>query len=319
VVAGDGCAGVGRAGGGDGCAGVGRTGGGAKSRTLEAHTRVHHRGSGPPPPTKAPAQPRRVQLTDSDRELLAFAAEHRLVHVDQIGVLLGVGRRAASDRFGRLTRAGLLVRDPSRLYRQPGTYQLTREGLKASGSDLPRPRPDSQSAVHDIGVGWVWLAARAECFGLLNEIVSERRMRSHDGTEEGRREPFGVRLGGVGPAGRDRLHYPDLLLVTRERLRIALELELTGKDRMRREKILAGYGADPRIDAVVYLVEIDKPGIGRAIQDSARRLGISDLIHIQRVRWDASKLAQAADPRAADRARGSERRTAVDLIAEAAR
>ena len=260
-----------------------------------------------------------MQINDRDRELLAFAAEHRLVCVDQIEVLLGACSRSASDRLGRLSQAGLLVRDPSRVYRQPGTYQVTREGLNGIGSDLPRPRPDSASPVHDIGVGWVWLAARAGWFGPLLEIVSERRMRSHDGTESGRRNPFGVRLGGVGRAGHERLHYPDLLLATADGDRIALELELTGKERTRRETILGGYGADPRIDSVVYLVEIDKPSIGRAIQASARSLGISDLVHVQRLRWSSPDQQLARDPRAANRSRASERPAGAKRMTEAAR
>ena len=59
--------------------------------------------------------------------------------------------------------------------------------------------------------------------------------------------------------GRERLHYPDLLLITprgapdRAGARAVLE-----RTRTRREKILAGYAADARIDAVLYLVK-DRP------------------------------------------------------------
>jgi hypothetical protein len=63
---------------------------------------------------------------------------------------------------------------------------------------------------------------------------------------------------------------------------VAVELELTAKSRARRERILAGYGSDPRIDAVLYLV--DQPALATSIQASARRLGISQLIHVQWVR-----------------------------------
>jgi hypothetical protein len=85
----------------------------------------------------------------------------------------------------------------------------------------------------------------------------------------------------VGPGGRPRLHYPDLLLVTPEGHRIAVELELSSKGRARRDRILAGYGADARIEVVLYLVE--QTALARAIQSSARRLGISSLVHVERV------------------------------------
>ena len=105
-------------------------------------------------------------------------------------------------------------------------------------------------------------------------------MRSDDGRAagdeaalDGRRHRHGVRLGGVGPGGRERLHYPDMVIVTETGHRVALELELTGKPRVRRERILAGYGADPRIDAG-RLPRRPSRAVGRAIQRSAARIGI---------------------------------------------
>jgi hypothetical protein len=121
--------------------------------------------------------------------------------------------------------------------------------------------------------------------------------------------------GRVGQArrGRERTGYPDLLLIDRDGHRIAVELELSAKDRPRREKILAGYAADARIDAILYLV--DRPAIGAAISASARRYGMSDLVHVQAVRWGkdappvmgdraATRAAGRAPTRAATRAPG---------------
>ena len=113
---------------------------------------------------------------------------------------------------------------------------------------------------------------------------------------------FGVRLGGYGPGGRPRLHYPDLLLVTPDGRRVAVELELSSKGRTRREKILRGYAADRDIDAVVYLV--DNPAVGRAIRTSAARVGSSGRIQVQPVRWAGSHSPRdggAAIARAATR------------------
>ncbi len=237
-----------------------------------------------------------MHLTDNDRELLAFLAEHQLVRREQVEVLLGVAAQTAGRRLVSLGKAGLIRKDPSSFLHQPGTFQIAQRGLDAIGSDLRPPRRDSRTPVHDIGLGWLWLAARAGAFGPLQEIVSERRMRSHDGTEAGRGDPFGVRL----MAGRDGLHYPDVLLATADGRRIAVELELTRKARPRLEKILAGYAADPRIDAVVYLVEVDKLQIGNEIQAATRRLGISDLIHVRRVRWGDEEPQRRAHACAAE-------------------
>lgn len=209
-------------------------------------------------------------------------AEHRIVLLGHVQRLLSSSPSAASRRLGGLASAGYVRRDPF-FHRQAACHQITRSGLAAIESELPAPRADLRSYRHDVGLAWLWLAAHGGTFGPLEKVVAERRMRSHDGTEEGRAEPFAVRLGGIDRGGRDALHYPDLLLVDRSGRRIALELELTGKGRARREKILGGYGADARIDAVLYLS--DKPAIRGAIAGTARRLGISTLVHVQRASW----------------------------------
>lgn len=233
------------------------------------------------------ARRRTVQLTERDRRLLQFAAEHRFVITEQVAVLLQIGHKTADERLRALRDGGYLVRSRE-LYRGPAQHRLTRAGLRAIGSDLPVPGPPDLSMYgHDVGLGWLMLAARRGRFGPVQEVVSERRMRSDDGrrASEARagagRERHGVRLGGVGPGGRERLHYPDLVLVTASGHRIAFELELTSKPARRRETILAAYGGDRRIDAVVYLVT--SPAAGRAVERSARRVGISDLVRVHRV------------------------------------
>jgi hypothetical protein len=245
-----------------------------------------------------------VQITERDRLVLAFAAEHRLVHAAHVGVLLGVTADTAGARLRALATTGMLEGD-HRLHAQPTWDRIRPPGLRMIASSLPPPRrADLDAHRHDVGVAWLWLAARRGAFGSVDQIVSERRMRSHDGTAEGRGRPFGVRLGGFGPHGHDRLHYPDLLLETSTGHRVALELELTSKGRTRREHILGAYAGDARVEAVVYLV--DKPAVGRAISHSAARLGISDRVHIQRVSFD-DPLAEKGPQRASERTRRAER------------
>jgi len=129
-------------------------------------------------------------------------------------------------------------------------------------------------------------------------------MRSEDARREDDRARHGVRLGGVGPNGRDRLHYPDMVVVTASGHRVAFELELSGKGRDRRERILAGYAADRRIDAVIYLV--DRRAVGKLIERSAAAIGISDLVRVQSVRLDGSQPSPGA---ARTVERGQARRT----------
>jgi hypothetical protein len=241
--------------------------------------------------------PRPAPITPHDQALLAFLARHRMVRTDHVQTLLGVSASVARARLARLAAAELVVGEVV-FHRQPACWQITRRGLAAVGSRLPTPRRDLAGHTHDIGVAWLWLAAREGAFGPLRELYAERELRSADGP--GRRpEPgLAVRVGGVGPHGGERLHYPDLLLVSERGQRVAIELELTSKSRTRRELILSAYGADPSIDHVLYLVR-DRQ-VGNAITASARRLGLEGLVHVQGV--------TLADPtRPPDVSRGAQR------------
>jgi hypothetical protein len=233
----------------------------------------------------------RTPLTPRDLTLLDFAARHRLILGSHAQTLLGVSPGVAGRRLRALTTGGYIV--ATRVFAsQPACYQISRDGLAVVGSDLPLPRLDLRAYAHDVGVAWLWLAGLRGSFGPLAQMVAERTLRSEDaraaslaraaGTSgDPLRQPWGIRLGGSGPHGRERLHYPDLLLVTPQGQRIAVELELSSKGKSRRERILAGYGSDARMTSVLYLV--DGTSVGRAVEASARRLGMGSLVHVQPV------------------------------------
>ena len=224
------------------------------------------------------------RLTERDLLTLAFAAEHRFVLALHVAGLLGTSTDAATSRLGALARSGYLRYE--RKLAGPGSYQVTRRGLGATGSQLPKPREmDLGTYDHEVGLAWLALSARRGCFGDLHETISERRMRSADGRTEDPDQRLGVRLPGVGPHGGERRHYPDLLLETVSGHQVAVELELTPKGRARTEEILGGYAMAPRIDAVLYLVE--SPTLRASLERSAARLGISSMVHVQPVRFGA--------------------------------
>ncbi len=250
------------------------------------------------PKRRGAGKPRRPQLGEQDLELLWFLAEHRMALPGHVAALLGSSVPAASSRLTRLVDGGYVRKDPL-FYKQPVMYLIARAGLAVLGSALPTPRRDVHAYEHDAGVAWLWIAARHGTFGPIREILGERRMRSHDGARDQDAEPLAVKLGGVGPGGRESLHYPDLLLRTADARRVALELELSSKGRVRLNKIMAGYAADPRIDGVVYLVPT--AALARSVTAAARRAGIPELVHIQRVR-STVKSPAAPPARAAQRA-----------------
>lgn len=231
----------------------------------------------------------RTRITERDRELLGFLAEQRVTAVEVLMAFLSTSRAAANGRLRALVRLGLLERH--RVFDGESTFfQITSRGLDVLGSTIAAPRLDLRSYRHDLGVASLTLAARQGSFGPVREVLPERVLRSRDTVLANAGEQrFAVRLGGTGPGGRERLHYPDLLVMTSSGHRVAIELELSGKGITRRERILAGYAADPRIDAILYLVQ-DR-GLARQLAASARRLGISRIVHVQPVR-----LERAAAP-----------------------
>lgn len=232
-----------------------------------------------------------MRLGDADRQVLAYAAEHRFVLAIQVAELLGTSENSASTRLRRLGAAGLMTAD--RRLAGSAAHQITRTGIRAAGSPLQAPRAvDLGVYDHDLGLAWLWLAAGQGRFGPLRAVVSEREMRSADGRESDPRERFGVRLPGVGGRGGPRLHYPDMLLETRSGHRVAVELELTGKPPRRLAEIMGGYALDARVDAVLYLAETE--GLRRAIEHAAARAGVSQMVHVHPVRFTAGSGAIGA-------------------------
>ena len=122
-----------------------------------------------------------MQITERDRRMLAFAADHRFVLGAHIATLLGISTPAASARLRALRDAGYLKH--SRPFQdEPRHYQATTAGLRAISSDLRRPpQVDLSLYRHDAGLAWLTVAAERGMFGPLRQVVPERQMRSLDG------------------------------------------------------------------------------------------------------------------------------------------
>lgn len=259
----------------------------------------------------------RAQLTDRDRRILSFCAEHRFVLAPHVALLFDSSVAAASRRLATLAGAGYLNRE--RRYRaEPHAYWVTRSGLGAAGSDLGSPRAlDPALYAHDVGVAWLAAAAHRGAFGELVRITCERRMRSEDRRAAEPEARHGIRCAAAGGWSQGRgpgLHYPDLVVVTASGQQVALELERSVKGIARRERILSAYACDPRLDAVVYLVETE--AARRALLGSARRVGLDDRLRVHSYRWaggrepgtaPAPRRARDALPASA----GTPRRSAV--------
>jgi len=219
-----------------------------------------------------------AQQRSRDREVLGFLAEHRFGIAPQVSVLLGCSPRVAQDQLRALAHAGF-ARSAPIFAAKPWTWRITATGLQAIGAALAPPSLDLSHYAHDLGLGWLWLAARSGTFGELAAVHSERSMRSHDARITASGESFGVGLGMLGPRGGEQRHYADLLLDTRAGRRVAVELELSGKSARRLQEIMLSYAGDARIDAVLYLVPTRR--LATRIEQAARDAGIARLVHIQ--------------------------------------
>lgn len=228
-------------------------------------------------------------ITDRDRQLLALLAEHRVMVVPQLAMGLRVAPSTAAKRVKKLSDRGLLTA-ATRFEGQPKPVLITRAGLAEIESDLKPPTENRGEYRHDIGVGWLHLAAEQGVFGEIAELRLDREMQQRDsrsGLEDLR---VGIELDNYGARGPDH-HYPDLLLTTTGGKRVAIELELSAKSPKRLEDIIYGYAHDLRIDAVLYLVESEK--IGRAVARAARDAGIGPQVHVQRLARDGIHGAPA--------------------------
>ena len=233
--------------------------------------------------------PRPALTDDRDREILRLLAEHRVMVVPQLAVAFpDLSARALDARLQRLaespehdqTRGGLIaIHD---IFKdQPAGVSITGDGLRLIESRIRAPRVDYKAYRHDIGVGWLHLAAGQGVFGTLTGVRLERELRSADRRADREGLPAGIGVGTVARGGRRSRHYPDLLMTTTAGHQVAVELELTAKSTDRLRQIMRAYASDHRIAAVLYLVP-DAAGT-RRIETAARRAGIASLVHVQRL------------------------------------
>lgn len=239
-----------------------------------------------------------VPLDETDLALLGPLAEHRILTVPQVALLLGVGERTAARRLNRLARARL-VRIQRIFTGMPAAAAISGAGLRALGSPLRAPQLNLNEYRHEVGVAWLWLAARAGSLGEVAFVTAERSMRAQDAAAVARGDTvrWGVGLGLLGRHGAPERHYPDLMLVTAAQQRIAVELELTGKSARRMVRIMTAYASEARVDHLLYLAADAR--IAGGVREAARRAGVGSRVHVQLLARDGIAGAPIANLRAA--------------------
>jgi hypothetical protein len=243
-----------------------------------------------------------ISPTEREASVLGPLAEHRILIVPQVALLLGVSDGTALRRLRQLENARLL--ELQGIFKGlPLAATIRSRGLRALGSSLKPPQLNFNEYRHDVGVGWLWLAARAGSLGELRGLTTDRRMQAEDAVAiaAGRGSRWGVGVGLLGSHGKPQRHYPDLMLDMATGHRVAVELELTAKSSRRLSRIMTGYASDARIDSVLYLAA--NRSIATRVKESARRAGIPERVHVQLLAPDGIAGAEVGRVRRAAPAR----------------
>ena len=222
-------------------------------------------------------------MGDAEREVLVFAAAHRLIAADQVDVLLA-NQSAGDVATESLVAAGLLR--PVRLFASVrGCYAITPAGLAAIESPLGVPTVDLGDVRREIAAGWVWLRSRDGRFDADAVVLSEREMLAHDiavASEPSRERPYGLRVPGFRSDNDAGVDHPDVLLVFHDGW-AAVHVQLGSIAPQRLAALLLAYGADERYGRLVFLVEQEE--VAQQIEAAAVSAGVATMISVAWFRW----------------------------------
>jgi hypothetical protein len=218
-------------------------------------------------------------VDDHDRQLLAFAAVHPFVLADHALEFLGVDRRTVEHRLATLEQARLLRSERLRAG-WPALIRITASGLATIDSRLPVPTLPPAGLRKQIGLVWLWLAARRGALGECDRVLSTREQRGLDHAAKNTVGSERPTLFGSGDRtyGLAELRYPDLMLVAGAD-RVAVHLQLASPRPGDLDTLLQAYGSEPLIGAALFLVE--NRVIGEAVETRAQTLGLARLVHVQ--------------------------------------
>lgn len=202
-------------------------------------------------------------LTDRDGEIVDWIGRLGAAGAKHVEVRFGMKDITAYRRLAGLVRDELLAHH-CLLYQRPGLYVATRKALRWRGP--------SGLAVYTITPGtfehtWQVAGTAAALARDLSswQVWSERELRWHERQEQ--KLLASARVGTNGE--RDVLHRPDIVLISPQGRVVAVEVELTAKERPRLVAICRGWARARHVDAVYYLAEPQAAAaVGRAVRET---------------------------------------------------
>ena len=224
------------------------------------------------PPGFSPAARCRM-LTQRDIAIAEWVGRQGAVRAEHVMARFSIGRTAAYRRLHQLVDFGLLQRHRL-LYRDGGLLTATAEGLRCAGLDRLTPARISLALVPHM------IASAAFAADLEPRLVDEQLLsdREHRAAEIAAGEPIASAIIGAPRSGHEGLHRPDFALIKRDRGDVvAVEIELTLKNRTRLERILRGYLRNQNVAVVRYHARRE---IAEAVERVARAVGAEGILEL---------------------------------------
>lgn len=202
-------------------------------------------------------------LTNRDTEILEWIGRLGAAGAKHVGVRFGMKDIKAYRRLAALVADGLLT-NHRLLYHRPGLYVATRRALRWRGpSGLALYEVTPGLFEHAWQVAGVAAVLGRELPGW--QVWSERELRWQERQEQ--KLLASARVGTTGT--RAVLHRPDLALISPQGRVVAVEVELTTKERPRLKKICLGWARARHVDAVYYLATPHAAkAVGRTVADT---------------------------------------------------
>lgn len=222
--------------------------------------------------------------TQRDAEIVGWLGRIGAASAEHVMARFGMGRSWAYARLSRLVRDGLLEQR-TLLYRQPGLYIATAEGLRWTFLE--------RLGVFRVGPGGFQHAAELASSAVALhrtfpewEVLSDREIRV--GEADSAELIASASLGEL-PGGRPALHRPDLALIGPDDRVLSIEIELSIKAPRRLQAICRGYARARHVSHVYYLAT---PPAARAVARAVAETRSEDRITVLALE-DVASLAAA--------------------------
>jgi hypothetical protein len=186
--------------------------------------------------------------TARDAEIVEWVGRVGAAGAEHVVARFGIARSRAYARLAILVADGLLEQRRL-LYREPGLYVSTAEGLRWCGCErlgVQRVSPGSFEHCRRVAAAAVALHLGLPAWTLM----SEREIRAEEADTP--QLVASAKLGEL-PGGGLALHRPDLALVSPDGRTVAVEVELSVKAARRLQAICRGYARARHVDHVYYL------------------------------------------------------------------